>query len=76
MERIQSRSRKLCETLEKIYKPDADNLAVLKANEEKLVKAYYTASVPHLRNIEVITCILNLYIQLYLIMLCLLYILK
>lgn len=53
MERIQSRSRKLCETLKKSYKPDSDNLAVLKANEEKLVKAYYTASVPHLRNIKV-----------------------
>ncbi|XP_011691480.1 PREDICTED: protein MIS12 homolog [Wasmannia auropunctata] len=52
MERIQSRSRKLCETLEKIHKSDPDNLATIKANEEKLVKAYCTASVPHLRNIE------------------------
>ncbi|XP_077277961.1 uncharacterized protein LOC143906054 isoform X2 [Temnothorax americanus] len=52
MERIQSRSKKLCETLEKIYKPDSENLAVLKANEERLVKAYYAASVPYLKNIE------------------------
>lgn len=59
MERIQSRSRKLCETLENIYKPDSDNLAMLKVNEEKLVKAYYMASVPHLKNIEVIIFKLN-----------------
>ncbi|XP_071556966.1 uncharacterized protein [Temnothorax nylanderi] len=52
MERIQSRSKKLCETLEKIYKPDSENLAVLKANEERLVKAYCAASVPYLKNIE------------------------
>ncbi|KYM93930.1 PREDICTED: protein MIS12 homolog [Cyphomyrmex costatus] len=52
MERIQSRSRKLCETLEKRYNSDSDNSAILKANEEKLVKAYRTASVPHLQNIE------------------------
>jgi len=52
MERIQSRSQKLCETLKKIYKPDSDKLAVLNANEERLIKAYYAASVPHLRNME------------------------
>jgi len=74
MERIQSRSRKLCETLEKTYKSDSDNLAVLKINEEKLVKTYYAASVPHLKNIEVIIFKLNPYIQLYLIALCLSYI--
>ncbi|KYN20033.1 PREDICTED: protein MIS12 homolog [Trachymyrmex cornetzi] len=51
IERIQSRSRKLCETLEKKCKSDSD-LATLKANEEKLVKAYHAASVPHLKNIE------------------------
>lgn len=59
MERIQSRSRKLCETLEKIYKPDSDNLAVLKLNEERLIKAYYAASIPHLKNIKVIIFKLN-----------------
>ncbi|XP_018311996.1 protein MIS12 homolog [Mycetomoellerius zeteki] len=52
MERIQSRSRKLCETLEKMCKSDSDNLAMLKANEEKLVKTYHAASIPHLKNIE------------------------
>ncbi|XP_012531458.1 protein MIS12 homolog isoform X2 [Monomorium pharaonis] len=52
MERIQSRSRKLCETLEKLHNSDSDNLGLLKMNEETLVKAYYTASVPHLKNIE------------------------
>ncbi|EGI66334.1 PREDICTED: protein MIS12 homolog [Acromyrmex echinatior] len=50
IERIQSRSRKLCETLEKMCK--SDDLAMLKANEENLVKAYHAASVPHLKNIE------------------------
>ncbi|KAL6265259.1 hypothetical protein P5V15_002039 [Pogonomyrmex californicus] len=52
MERIQSRSRKLCETLEKIYKLDSDNLTMLKTNEEKLIRAYYVASEPYLKNIE------------------------
>lgn len=55
MERIQSRSGKLCETLENKYKLDSENLAILKRNEENLIKAYYTASLPHLNNIEVIT---------------------
>ena len=59
IERIQSRSRKLCETLEKMCK--SDDLAMLKANEENLVKAYHAASVPHLKNIEVIIFELNLY---------------
>ncbi|XP_012054031.1 PREDICTED: protein MIS12 homolog [Atta cephalotes] len=51
IERIQSRSKKLCETLEKMCKSDSDNLA-LKANEKNLVKTYLAASVPHLKNIE------------------------
>jgi len=60
IERIQSRSKKLCETLEKMCKSDSDNLA-LKANEKNLVKTYLAASVPHLKNIEVIIFELNLY---------------
>ncbi|XP_025987822.1 protein MIS12 homolog [Solenopsis invicta] len=52
MEGIQSRSRKLCETLEKVHKTDAANLAMLKANEERLVKAYNTAAAPYLKNLE------------------------
>lgn len=47
---IQSKSRKLCEAL-------ADNKSYsenLKMNEEQLIKAYYTASLRHLKDIEVV----------------------
>lgn len=42
----------MCETLENKYKLDSENLAILKRNEENLIRAYYTASLPHLNNIE------------------------
>lgn len=54
MERIQSKSKKLCGTLEKQYKLESENLAVLRMNEQQLIKAYHVASLPHLKNIEVI----------------------
>lgn len=61
MENIQSKSRKLCQTL-KNHKLYSENLDTLKMNEEQLVKAYYAASLPHLKNIKVfIFKIKNLY---------------
>ncbi|CAL1685671.1 unnamed protein product [Lasius platythorax] len=51
MESIQSKSKKLCQTL-KNHKPYSENLDTLKMNEEQLVKAYYVASLPHLRNMK------------------------
>ncbi|XP_012220073.1 protein MIS12 homolog [Linepithema humile] len=53
MERIQSTSRKLREALEKSYKiSDSEKLETLKMNEKNLIKAYYTASLPYLKNIK------------------------
>ncbi|XP_032673695.1 uncharacterized protein LOC116845277, partial [Odontomachus brunneus] len=52
MKRIQSKSKKLCETLEKQYELEPENLTVLRMNEEQLIKAYHTASLPYLKNIE------------------------
>lgn len=52
MKNIQSKSRRLCEALED-HKSYSENLATLKMNEEQLIKAYYTASLPHLMNIKV-----------------------
>lgn len=54
MDRIQSRSKKLRETLEKTYKLEPEKLVVLRMNEEQLIKAYNAASLPHLKTIEVI----------------------
>ncbi|XP_014471388.1 PREDICTED: uncharacterized protein LOC106742706 [Dinoponera quadriceps] len=52
MEKIESRSKKLCATLEKKYKLESEKLAVLRMNEEQLIKVYQAASLPHLKNIE------------------------
>lgn len=49
-ENIQSKSRKLCKALED-NKSYSENL---KMNEEQLIKAYYTASLFHLKDIKVV----------------------
>ncbi|XP_029673920.1 protein MIS12 homolog [Formica exsecta] len=51
MKNIQSKTRRLCEALED-HKSYSENLATLKMNKEQLIKAYYTASLPHLMNIK------------------------
>ncbi|KAL0111788.1 hypothetical protein PUN28_013165 [Cardiocondyla obscurior] len=51
VERIQSNSKKLCETLQTKY-PGSDNVAELKASEEKLIKAYYAACSSHLKTLK------------------------
>ncbi|KAG7198106.1 hypothetical protein KM043_005527 [Ampulex compressa] len=51
-ERIQSQISKLCETLEKRYKPNPENLAIHRSNHKQLLKAYYKASEPFLKNMK------------------------
>lgn len=51
MKTIQSKCRKLCEALEG-HKQYSENQVNLKMNEEQLKKAYYAASLPHLKNIK------------------------
>ncbi|XP_011135784.1 uncharacterized protein LOC105181028 [Harpegnathos saltator] len=52
MERIQSKSKKLCDTLKETCKLESEDLAVLGTIEQQLIKAYHVASLPHLKNIE------------------------
>lgn len=50
MKNIQSKCRKLCKALED-NKSYSENL---KMNEEQLIRAYCTASLPHLKDIKVV----------------------
>lgn len=45
----------MCQTIEKTYKLNSENLTVLKANQKNLETAYFKGAMPHLENIEVIT---------------------
>lgn len=54
-ERILSTIEKMCQTIEKTYKLNSENLTVLKANQKNLETAYFKGAMPHLENIEVIT---------------------
>lgn len=45
----------MCETIEKAYKLNSEDLAVLKTNQKQLEKAYCKGAIPHLTNIKVIT---------------------
>ncbi|CAL7936519.1 unnamed protein product [Xylocopa violacea] len=51
-ERIHSTIKKLCETIEKTYKLNSDNVAILKKNQKQLEKAYCKGARPHLENIK------------------------
>lgn len=54
-ERIHCTIKKMCETIEKAYKLNSEDLAVLKTNQKQLEKAYCKGAIPHLTNIKVIT---------------------
>ncbi|XP_003394045.1 protein MIS12 homolog [Bombus terrestris] len=51
-ERILSTIEKMCQTIEKTYKLNSENLTVLKANQKNLETAYFKGAMPHLENIE------------------------
>lgn len=54
-ERILSTIEKMCQTIEKTYKLNSENLTVLKTNQKNLETTYLKEAMPHLKNIEVIT---------------------
>jgi len=54
MDRIRSKSKKLSEALKRCKTDSDESSDAIKINEERLVKAYYVASLPHLKTIEVI----------------------
>lgn len=56
-DRICSTIEKLCETIEKTYKLKTEKIAILKANQRQLQKAYCKGALPHLSTIEVIRII-------------------
>lgn len=58
-ERIHCTIKKMCETIEKAYKLNSEDLAVLKTNQKHLEKAYCKGAIPHLTNIKVITLASN-----------------
>lgn len=49
----------MCETIEKAYKLNSEDLAVLKTNQKQLEKAYCKGAIPYLTNIKVITLVSN-----------------
>ncbi|CAD1476855.1 unnamed protein product [Heterotrigona itama] len=51
-ERIYSTIEKMCETIEKAYKLNSDNLELLKTNRKQLERAYFKGAMPHLENIK------------------------
>ncbi|XP_006620803.2 uncharacterized protein LOC102678595 isoform X1 [Apis dorsata] len=53
-ERIHCTIKKMCETIEKAYKLNSEDLAVLKTNQKHLEKAYCKGAIPHLTNIKTI----------------------
>lgn len=50
MERIQSKIKKMCDTLRNTYNKDCESLNTI---EEQLIRAYCKASLPHLKDIKV-----------------------
>ncbi|XP_033302067.1 protein MIS12 homolog isoform X1 [Bombus vosnesenskii] len=51
-ERILSTIEKMCQTIEKTYKLNSENLTVLKTNQKNLETTYFKGAMPHLKNIE------------------------
>ncbi|CAK9826206.1 Protein MIS12 homolog [Anthophora retusa] len=51
-ERIYSTIQKMCETIQKTYQLNSENLAVLESNQKCLEKAYGKGAMPHVQNIK------------------------
>ncbi|XP_017758675.1 PREDICTED: protein MIS12 homolog [Eufriesea mexicana] len=51
-ERIHYTIQKMCETIEKTYKLNSENVAILETNQKNLERAYYKGTMPHLENIK------------------------